>query len=189
MTRSEDENMKKIMWIVLLLQLPVHALEIRKPHADEIKRIAKVYYLSWHETFDSLTPSLAERKTPEKCLKQWKEYYEGKKSIILVACKRDKIIGVVYAGKKKCCSASFKKYDAEIYKLYVLPQYQGKGIGSALFNAVLAKLRSLDFKKVMLKSVALNSKANLFYEAMGCTFLGQRTFLHKELLNIYGLKL
>ena len=189
-TKVRMKNMKKILWIALFLQLPMHALEIRKPLESEIKRIAKVYYIIWHDTFDTITPSLSERKTPEKCLKQWTEYYnEDKKSVVLIACKRNKIVGVIYAGKKQCCGASYKKYDAEIHKLYVLPKYKGKGIGRALFNAALAKLRSFGFKKVLLKSVAANTNANLFYEAMGCTFLGQRAFLHKTLLNIYGLKL
>ena len=107
---SEDENMKKILWIALFLQLPMYALEIRKPLEDEVKRIAKVYYITWHDTFDTITPSLSERKTPEKCLKQWQEYYnEDEKSVVLVACKRNKIVGVIYAGKKQCCRGILQK--------------------------------------------------------------------------------
>ena len=39
--------------------------------------------------------------------------------------------------RSSAVGASYKKYDAEIHKLYVLPKYKGKGIGRALFNAAL----------------------------------------------------
>lgn len=59
-----------------------------------------------------------------------------------------------------------KKYH-EIVTLYILPEWQGQGIGSMLFKALLAWLG--DDSDVKLGVVPYNAKAIRFYEKFGFT--------------------
>ncbi|WP_047415471.1 GNAT family N-acetyltransferase [Cellulophaga sp. Hel_I_12] len=57
---------------------------------------------------------------------------------------------VVYKNKKAIGCGAFKNYDlntAEIKRMYVIPEYQGKGIGSTILNELenCAKLQNFSF--------------------------------------------
>lgn len=57
---------------------------------------------------------------------------------------------VVYQNKKAIGCGAFKNYDlntAEIKRMYVIPEYQGKGIGSTILNELenCAKLQNFSF--------------------------------------------
>lgn len=55
----------------------------------------------------------------------------------------------------------------EIWALYVLPDHQGCGLGSALLTAGVGRLRALGFRAVVLWVLTGNTSARAFYERRG----------------------
>jgi ribosomal protein S18 acetylase RimI-like enzyme len=51
--------------------------------------------------------------------------------------------------------------------LYVLPAYQGRGVGSALHDLALARLRALGFDQAKLWTLRENHSGRRFYEGRG----------------------
>lgn len=80
----------------------------------------------------------------------------GKKVYFLIAKDKDKIIGTIAYGKP---STDIEKYYPEkptnipeIKSLYILPEYQGKGIGTKLLNEIMDVLLKNGFSEFCLDS-------------------------------------
>jgi ribosomal protein S18 acetylase RimI-like enzyme len=56
---------------------------------------------------------------------------------------------------------------ARLETLAVLPAYRGRGIGSALVDAVYRELRALDVRQLDVSVIAYNSDAVRFFERLG----------------------
>jgi len=175
----------------LLISLNLAALEIRKPTINEIKDIADVYYKSWHHTFDSIAPHLSQVRTPENCLKKWQQYYRKSNThFILVGLIDKKIVGILFAGPLETKLIGINNdYDSEIDKLYVLPEFKNRGIGSVLFKEACNKLREYGFKGTIVQSLTKNKEANNFYQKKGGSLIKQHPANFNETLDIYGFKL
>lgn len=85
-------------------------------------------------------------------------YYDndGKETYCLVAKNNTKIIGTIAYGKS---SSDIKKYykenlenTPEIKSVYILPEYQGKGVGTMLFEAIIKELKQKGFTEFCLDS-------------------------------------
>ena len=62
-----------------------------------------------------------------------------------------------------------------IWMLYVLPGYQGCGVGSALYDAAIGALKQAGRRKALLEVLAGNETAVAFYRARGWVPEGRRT--------------
>jgi ribosomal protein S18 acetylase RimI-like enzyme len=62
-----------------------------------------------------------------------------------------------------------------IWMLYVLPGYQGCGVGSALYDAAIGTLKRTGRSKALLEVLAANESAVAFYRARGWVPEGRRT--------------
>ena len=72
----------------------------------------------------------------------------------------------------------------KVNQLYILPEYQGRGIGSACMARVLndATLRQMP---VVLQVLKVNIRGTAFYQRLGFTIVGETTthFLMKKLVE------
>ncbi|MFE8073479.1 GNAT family N-acetyltransferase [Marinobacteraceae bacterium S3BR75-40.1] len=59
------------------------------------------------------------------------------------------------------------EYTAEVKRLYVRQQYQGKGLGRLLMDNLLLKLKKMGYTRVVLDAVPPTKKAQELYELMG----------------------
>ncbi len=72
--------------------------------------------------------------------------------------------------------------DGELAALYVVPQLQGQGIGSALWDRSLAELQGRACRRLEVWTLA-RSHARRFYEARGCIAFAEGSFTvagHRE---------
>ena len=56
-----------------------------------------------------------------------------------------------------------------VWKLYVVPEMQGAGVGSALLSQVVEAARNADERTIRLEYVEGNTRAAAFYAAKGFT--------------------
>jgi len=131
---------------------------------SEICGKADVHYRSWHETYAGLVDEeYLVRITPEKCLDIARKWPEN----LIVAKDGEKVIGFVGYGKYRDESIPD---CGEVFSIYVLAEYHGRGVGYALMNAAAEQLTG--FGKIALWVLKGNEKAIRFYERYGFRFDG-----------------
>ncbi len=125
---------------------------------DEIRGKAYVHWKSWQETYPGLMDAayLAGR-TLEKCEEQAFRWRDN----LLVAKDGDRVVGFVGFG----ASGDGLPETGEVFALYVLPEYCGRGVGKRLMDAALARLRQ--YPRVCLWVLKENARAVRFYEKYG----------------------
>ncbi len=111
-----------------------------------------------HDRFKNIFSEESIQKGKEK-LKQTDE------RLTLVAKQLDKIVGF--------CSCAKSEEKNQLQAIYILPEYQGIGVGKQLWE------RSLDFfdthKDTVVEVAEYNSSAIKFYESLGFIDSGKRT--------------
>ena len=131
---------------------------IRKMETDdEIKGKAYVHWKSWHESYSGIVdPAYLKKLTLEQCEQiayQWPEN-------ILVAKDRIQVVGFLGCGENRELAEC-----GEIFALYVLPEYQNKGIGSRLMQSGMEKLKK--YPERCLWVLEDNQNAIRFYKKFG----------------------
>ena len=133
-------------------------IEIKKMQTDEEKKgKAFVHWRSWHTAYPGLVNrEYLDNLTLEKCEEIAFKWPDN----ILVAKNKEQVIGFIGYGKSK-----ENTNTGEIFALYVLPEYCGKGIGSKLMQSGLDLLRM--YPQVYVWLLKENKKAFRFYQKCG----------------------
>jgi len=95
----------------------------------------------------------------------------------LVIRDRNKVVGC--AGVKKLTDEI-----VEFKRMYILPEYRGKGLGKKLIEVRLECCRSENFKKVVLDTTTRNTKAIKLFKMFGFQETkreGEKIFFEKDL--------
>ena len=135
---------------------------------EEIKGKAFVHWKCWQETYPGLvSQEYLEKFTLEKSEEkafQWRDN-------ILVAKDGDRVVGFVGYG----VHGPENPDTGEVFALYVLPEYQGTGVGQRLMDAALDKLSA--FPHLCLWAVKGNARAIRFYEKNGFRLNGEEKYV------------
>lgn len=161
---------------------------VEKIKKEDCKELAEFITKTWNETYRGIVNDkfLDRLKTTEseRCNK-FIENFDEKNNMQYIIKRDSEIIGF-----SKLSKGSDKK-NIELQSLYVLKQYQNKGIGKELIEKAFDEAKKLGYKKVIIGCLE-NNKANEFYKKMGCKFIEKRDFnLPNQILheNVYEYKL
>ena len=122
---------------------------------DEIRGKAHVHHACWHDTYKGLVDDgYLAALTPEKCEQLGYRWREN----ILVAKDGARVVGFVGYGQSDLAGYG------EIFALYVLKEYRGRGIGARLLAAGKERLKA---GKYCLWALKENENAICFYEKQG----------------------
>ncbi len=134
-------------------------MNIRRAKSDDAGQIAEIYnyyILNTHHTFE--TESLSAEEMRERVAEICEDYP------YLVAEENDEILGYVYATQFKLRQAYKHSVEASIY---VKNQAKQKGIGSQLYEKLLAELAETDVHAIM-AGISLPNEASVkFHEKLG----------------------
>lgn len=124
---------------------------------DEIRGKAYVHWKSWQESYrgivdDGYLDRMTLAQTEEKAFR-WRDN-------ILVAKDGDRVVGFAGYGPSRG-----EEGVGEIFALYVLEEYQRRGIGYALMREALSRLEGC--RGVVLWAFKENAKALRFYDRVG----------------------
>ena len=125
---------------------------------EEIKGKAYVHWKYWQVTYPGLMSqayldAFTLEKSEERAF-QWRDN-------ILIAKDGDRVVGFVGYGHH----GPEDPDTGEVFALYVLPEYQGTGVGQRLMDAALEKLSACPH--LCLWAVKGNDRAIRFYEKNG----------------------
>jgi ribosomal protein S18 acetylase RimI-like enzyme len=125
---------------------------------EEIKGKAYVHWKSWHEAYTGIvSQEYLDKLTLEKCEKMAFSWPDN----IIVAKENGNVIGFVCYGDR----GEEAPDVGEIFALYVLADYYGKGVGRKLMDVGLEQIKH--FSQVRLWVLKENRRAIRFYEKCG----------------------
>ncbi|MGP4079653.1 GNAT family N-acetyltransferase [Pseudalkalibacillus sp. R45] len=137
---------------------------IRRAEREDIGKIAEVHVGSWKTTYRGIvSDGFLDSLSPEQKISQWTRNLEQDDPILLVADEAGQVVGFVSAGKSRSDHLPFK---AEIYAIYILKEFQRKGIGKALVKAAVAEFKSRGWDSMLIWVLEENESKH-FYEKMG----------------------
>lgn len=146
-------------------------VEIRKAYRSDAYDLVKIRDLAWKNAYyDILSSDIINNmnKNTEADVKHLQDQIE-ENNRILVAVDGDKIVGFVFYAK-----TFGEKYDnAEIREIYVLPEFQKKGIGKQLFNEAVSCLKQLRYSSFIV-SVPVYNKNIGFFTKLGGILKGNK---------------
>ncbi|MEM1047715.1 MAG: GNAT family N-acetyltransferase [Pseudomonadota bacterium] len=150
--------------------------DLRRARPSDAVALGHLHVTCWQEAYaDLLPPAVLERQTVDDRIDLWRQVLrqpdKAGSTRVFVAEADGALVGFGACGRQRANALAEKGYDAEIDALYVRRAHQRKGLGSALFVALLDDLRASGFRSVSLWVLIQNQGARSFYEGLG----GQQT--------------
>ena len=150
---------------------------VRKGNIDDLEQIIYVNRKTWKTTYQniidkdflenlSLTVSNEELENKKQEIKMGKAHY-------IVALDDNNVIGML-----KFKKSNYNEYEntAEIQALYILKDYQNKGIGKKMVSMAINEMKKQKYKNLIIGCIEKNP-SNEFYKKIGGKYIGKREFL------------
>jgi len=143
---------------------------IRDGTRDDAAAIARVHVDSWRHAYRGhLPPEMLANLSVERRTQGWRDLLGDAGSPTLVAELDGQIVGFVGVGPSRD-----EEGLAELYAIYLDPTRLGTGVGRALMDAALARLRTLGYPEATLWVIDGNDRAERFYRITGWRLDGAR---------------
>ncbi len=142
---------------------------IREAKESDIPALSKVAKKTYTETFgDGLT---TEQLTTVLETTRSETYFKSiiNKDTIIVALINDKLIGYIQISDIRYKTKKIKtsKKDQAIHSIYILPDYQSKGIGKTLMDTAFNHPRIKKANRIFIDVYEKNTRALNFYKKYG----------------------
>lgn len=138
--------------------------KLRKPTKEDLDEVFELLKRTWCTTYPDDEYGISEEDIldhyadKEERIQRWSELYDnpGYRNFLVVEDEYGKIVG----------QANFSNEPGkyEIGAIYVLPEYQGQGIGKLLMNKIFEELAAED---IFLEMASYNRRTKEFYEHLG----------------------
>ncbi len=143
-------------------------LTVRPARSLDAPALARVQVDSWRESYRGIIPqAYLDGLSYSAHERQWRRTL-GARGWGFLAVWQGQIVGLASGGRCR----SLKGFSGELYVLYLLRGYQGRGIGRALFDAVHHELARRGHADTMVWVLADNP-ARGFYERLGGELAGE----------------
>jgi ribosomal protein S18 acetylase RimI-like enzyme len=160
-------------------------MRIRAAEITDIESIANVSIKSWRYAYANILPAnILDSLSINNLITEWQGRLTRKNSWTLVAELDGSIVGFMSFGDYRLDS---NKNIAEIYTIYVDPDYWSVGIGSELFAKGLKEIIEQNFNSIVLWVFAKNQIGRRFYEKNGFIET-QETKVDPRLDNLIEIK-
>ena len=130
--------------------------------------IARVHVETWQAAYAGIVPdAVLAGLSIEQRTQRWQENISRQPPdhyCFVAAAGDGQVVGFASGGPEL---REDPYYKGELYALYVLPQYQGRGMGRALLQAGAAWLRQRGFSNMLIWVLKDNQAGRAFYAALG----------------------
>ncbi|HKX28220.1 MAG TPA: GNAT family N-acetyltransferase [Blastocatellia bacterium] len=143
----------------------MESIVYREGSIADCPAVAAVHVRSWRESFAGIVPpSFLDRITVERRTEAFARRFSDDSYRMYVAeAAGAGLIGFADFGEPR---DDLDGYEAELYAIYLLPEYQGRGVGGRLFRLVIEALVESGKRSVYLLALEV-SPYRPFYEKMG----------------------
>ena len=150
-------------------------MRIRKAAASDSCGIAKVHVDSWRSSYASIVPpevlsglSYGDRQ------KMWDGILDSRtkgKHCYVAETSDDRIVGFACGGP---VSEGCENYEGEIYSIYLLEEYQRRGLGRQMLLSTARRMKDDGIESMLLWVFEKNRGARRFYESLGGELRGRK---------------
>jgi ribosomal protein S18 acetylase RimI-like enzyme len=143
---------------------------VRTANAADAQMIAQIHVETWRAAYrGQISDAVLDAQSVERRAAFWRERLTQARGSVFVA-EDGSVIGFcdLFPSRDKDAGQAV----GEIVAIYILCQHWRKGAGRALCDHALAEAQRRGYKVVTLWSLASNSSARRFYEAMGFSLDG-----------------
>lgn len=154
-------------------------MNIRPATSDDIPAIARLHVEGWKGAYGGIINQgyLDSLTIPER-EEQWRAWFDPENAPLFIAMDSNAPAGFVSCGKLRTpppgSSPIRPLYSAEIYALYLLPDYYRRGIGRALMREAAQALSEKRHKSLCLWVLEKNERGCAFYKALGGERCGKK---------------
>lgn len=155
----------------------------RRAGKADAHAIARVHDRAWLGAYSGMIPHSALNRMVQRRGAKWWSDAISRRTVILVLEMEDQIVGYATIGRNRVSTLPFA---GEVYELYLLPEYQGVGLGAHLFLAALGELKRRGLRGAVVWVLEDNIPALRFYRNAGGREIaeGTETFDGKDLNKI-----
>lgn len=137
---------------------------IRRARDGDVGGLSQVFDAAWREAYRGIIPGVAlERMIAQRDRAWWRGALRRGRPLAVVET-GDAVVGYATYGRARSRSLGT---EGEIDELYLLPEYQGLGLGRRLFRAVRNDLADHGLSRVGAWALEDNTRAGAFYEGLG----------------------
>ena len=144
-------------------------MRVRKAVISDAPGIAKVHVDSWRTTYKDIIPEQAlNNLSCDNRTELWKRNITRADNYVYVAENNEgEIVGFGDCGKRE---ENNVEHSGDLTSIYLLEEYQGKGIGKKLLKQLFLQCVDLGYERVFVE-VLEDNKTRYFYEYYGATLL------------------
>jgi ribosomal protein S18 acetylase RimI-like enzyme len=141
------------------------SINFREATIADVLEVAKVHVQSWRESFSGIVPQtfLDKMSVENRANAFEKGFSQNFYKMFVAETKENGIVGFADFGKNRHINS---QYEAELYSIYLSPDFQRKGIGSKLFDLGVQYLLSNRMYSLSLITLEI-SPFKSFYEKIG----------------------
>ncbi len=145
----------------------------------DIPDIAALHVAGWQEAYGGMVDqAYLDSLSVEKRMEEWQIWLATGESDVFLAKLDGVAAGFIMCGRTKTpppgSSNIRPTHSAEIYAIYLKPEFFRQGIGAALMKKSVACLKEKKHKTLCLWVLGGNKRACQFYEAMGGQRIGKK---------------
>lgn len=148
---------------------------IREATLEDVEGISRVHVETWRHAYRGIVPAehlagLSVERSAERNRAMFTTQRLPGAFCLVAVEESGEIIGFCFAGPER---ESDPEYTAEVYGIYVHPQWHRQGAGRALIREAVMRLQALGFHNLIIWCLAGNPWRT-FYEALGGTVVRQK---------------
>jgi GNAT superfamily N-acetyltransferase len=145
---------------------------VRRARAFDAPDLARIHVQAWSEAYTGLVPDhLIAAQTVQARTTQWRQTIASEAMTAWIATVDGRPAGLMSIGPRGIDPPDDGTVG-EVYTLYVVATEWGRGAGSALWAAGMARLRATGLLPAGLWVIEGNERARAFYERRGWVFTG-----------------
>ncbi|MEK4425348.1 GNAT family N-acetyltransferase [Solibacillus sp. FSL K6-1523] len=144
-------------------------MTIRKATMQDAQGIAKVHVDSWRTTYKGILPSsFLDNLSYVKREELWRNNIAVEKNVVLVAeNEKGEIVGFADGATRE---TNLVPNASDLTTIYLLEQYQGRGIGKKLLKEMMLSFKERQFQTIYVDVLADN-KTRYYYEYYGAEYV------------------
>ena len=145
---------------------------IRESIESDYTTITDISIIGWRHAYRGmLEQELLDSLSFEEILERKKKWFSGEGHCSIVAVIEGAVVGFCDFG----VSRRPEYGPGEIKAIYLLPQYQGRGVGKLIMQSAMSKLREYNLIPFSVSTLEQNIAAQKFYEKLGFDQVGDIT--------------